>query len=132
MSSNNGPVLVTDLARARGLGASHTGTDHWWTQRLTSLALLPLSLWFIFSIASMAGASYVTVKLWLQSPCNAALLIALVLVMFHHAVSGMEVIFEDYIHCKCAKVTTIVAVKFAGALGAITCTVSVLKLALGG
>ncbi len=127
-----GTSLVTELARARGLGASHTGTEHWWVQRMTSLALLPLSLWFVFSIVSMAGANYVTVKAWLTSPCNAALLIALVLVTFHHAVSGMEVIFEDYIHCKCAKLTTIVVVKFAGALGAITCTVAVLKLALGG
>ena len=99
---------------------------------MTSLALLPLTLWFVFSIASMAGANYITIKMWLQSPLNATLLIALVLVTFHHAVAGMEVIFEDYIHCKCAKVTTIVAVKFAGALGAIVCTISVLKLALGG
>ncbi|MEI6558161.1 MAG: succinate dehydrogenase, hydrophobic membrane anchor protein [Rhodospirillaceae bacterium] len=130
--AKHGTSLVTDLARARGLGASHTGTEHWWAQRLTSIALVPLTLWFIFSMVRLAGADYVTVKMWLASPCTAALLIALVLVTFHHAVSGMEVIFEDYIHCKCAKLTTIVVLKFAGALGAITCTVAVLKLALGG
>ena len=131
MSSKQGISLVTDLARARGLGASHTGTDHWWAQRLTSLALVPLSLWFILSVAGLAGADYIKVKLWLSSPVNATLAIALVLVMFHHAASGMEVIFEDYIHCKCAKVTAIVAVKFAAALGAIVSILSVLKLALG-
>ncbi len=130
--ANQGTSLITDLARARGLGASHTGTEHWWVQRMTSLALLPLSLWFIVSIVRLAGANYVAVKAWMVSPCNAALLIMLVLVMFHHAVAGMEVIFEDYIHCKCGKLTTIMVVKFAGALGAITCTVAVLKLALGG
>ena len=132
MSSKQGTSLVTDLARARGLGASHTGTDHWWTQRLTSLALMPLSLWFIFSVARLAGADYAVVKPWLSAPLNATLAIALVLVMFHHAAAGMEVIFEDYIHCKCAKLTAIVAVKFGCALGAIVCTLSVLKLALGG
>ena len=132
MSCKQGTSLVTDLARARGLGASHTGTDHWWAQRMTSLALVPLSLWFIFSVAGLAGADYVRVKLWLSSPVNATLAIALVLVMFHHAVAGMEVIFEDYIHCKLAKLIAIISLKFGCALGAIVCTLSVLKLALGG
>ncbi|MEI6986454.1 MAG: succinate dehydrogenase, hydrophobic membrane anchor protein [Rhodospirillaceae bacterium] len=124
--------MVTDLARARGLGASHTGTEHWWTQRLTSLALLPLSLWFIYSIVRLVGADYAMVKAWLSSPLSATLAIALVILTFHHAASGMEVIFEDYIYCKCAKLTAIIAIKFVSALGAIICILSVLKLALGG
>jgi succinate dehydrogenase / fumarate reductase membrane anchor subunit len=130
--SKQGPSLVTDLARARGLGASHTGTEHWWTQRLTTLALVPLSLWFVFSIVRLAGASYVDVKAWLSSPLSATLAILLVAVMFHHTAAGVEVIFEDYIHCKSAKIAAIIAVKFACALGAVVCILSVLKLALGG
>ncbi len=132
MSSKQGTSLVTDLARARGLGASHTGTEHWWEQRLTSIALVPLTLWFIFSIASLAGADYATVKAWLQQPLSATLAIILVAVTFHHAVAGMEVIFEDYIHTKCAKLTAIIAIKFVAVLGAVICILSVLKLALGG
>jgi len=132
MSSKQGTSIVTDLARARGLGASHTGTEHWWEQRLTSIALVPLTLWFIFSIAGLAGADYITVKQWLQQPLSATLAILLVAVTFHHAAAGMEVIFEDYIHTKCAKLTAIIAVKFAAVLGAVICILSVLKLALGG
>ena len=132
MSSKEGPSLVTDLARARGLGASHTGTDHWWEQRLTSLALMPLTLWFVFNVARLAGAEQGAIKAWLSSPLSASLTILLVVVTFHHTASGMEVVFEDYIHCKCGKLFAIVAVKFACALGAVICTLSVLKLALGG
>ncbi len=132
MSSKQGTSLVTDLARARGLGASHTGTEHWWAQRLTSIALVPLSLWFIFSLVRLAGADYATVKTWLSQPLSATLAILLVAITFHHAAAGMEVIFEDYIHTKPAKLVTIIVVKFAAVVGAVICILSVLKLALGG
>ncbi len=132
MSSKQGTSLVTDLARARGLGASHTGYEHWWHQRLTSIALVPLSLWFIYSVTRLAGADYATVKTWLSQPLSATLAILLVAITFHHAAAGMEVIFEDYIHNKPVKLATIIVVKFSAVLGAMICILSVLKLALGG
>ncbi|MEI8393399.1 MAG: succinate dehydrogenase, hydrophobic membrane anchor protein [Rhodospirillaceae bacterium] len=132
MSSKQGTSLVTDLARARGLGASHTGTEHWWHQRMTSLALLPLTLWFVFSVSRLAGADYVTVKAWLSQPLSATLAILLVAITFHHAAAGMEVIYEDYIQCKVAKLVAVIGTKFACATGAVLCILSVLKLALGG
>lgn len=132
MAQDSATSLRTWSAKAHGLGASHTGTEHWWTQRLTSVALVPLSLWFVWSMLHLAGASHTVVKAWLHHPTNAALTTLFILVGFHHAAAGMEVIFEDYVHCKPLKLALIYGTKAACAvLGAIT-LFSILKLALGG
>ena len=68
----------TPLKTARGLGSAKSGTEHWWAQRLTALALIPLCLWFVASVAAMVGADYATMKAWVDSPLVAALLILLI------------------------------------------------------
>ncbi len=123
--------VLHPLAVARGLGASHTGTEHWWLQRLTSIALVPLTLWFVFTVAQFAGAPYGAIVLWLKSPLNAGLLILFVAIGFHHAAAGLEVIFEDYIHHKPAKLTAILIQKFFFLVLGVVCVVSVLMVALG-
>ena len=119
------------LGRARGLGAAKGGFHHWWMQRLTSLALLPLTLWFVWSLTHLAGASYATAHAWAGRPINDILLLALIAATFEHMHLGVQVVAEDYIHTKWIQSTVVVAVKAASALLALAAFVAVLKLAAG-
>jgi succinate dehydrogenase / fumarate reductase membrane anchor subunit len=82
----------------RGLRDVNSGTSHYWTQRLTAIALAPLGLWFIFSTLTMTGDNYYEYKEWLGSPINVALMILLLLMLFYHMKLGLETIIEDYVH----------------------------------
>jgi len=87
------------LAKARNWGSAHDGVSHFLWQRLTAIALIPLSLWFIWSILSLAtGANRVELLNWLSSGFHATALILLLLAMFYHAKLGIQVVIEDYIH----------------------------------
>jgi succinate dehydrogenase / fumarate reductase membrane anchor subunit len=120
------------LGRARGLGSAHDGLHHWWMQRLTSLALLPLTLWFVWSLVHLAGAPYAAVHAWGGRPINAILLLALIAATFEHMHLGLQVVAEDYIHTKSIQLAVVVAVKAASALLALAATFAVLKLAFAG
>ena len=118
------------LGRARGLGAAHQGSAHWWAQRLNSLALTPLTIWFIVSVWHLTGATHHVVRHWLAGPWTMALLIALVIATFHHTNLGLQVVIEDYVHDERAKVPALLAIKGACVLLALVCIVSVLKVGL--
>ncbi len=122
--------IRTPLARVRGLGTAKDGTHHWWMQRVTSVALIPLVLWFVISLLSVARADYQTFHLWLSNPISAGLVVALLAAMFYHANLGMQVIFEDYVRPEGAKILAVLATQFVlFLLGAIS-IVAVLKIAL--
>jgi len=123
--------LRTPLGIVRGLGAAGHGFQHWWGQRLTSIALVPLSLWFAFSVASLHGG-YPAVKAWLSGPCSAALALLTVAVVFQHVIQGVAVIVEDYVQDEKAKLVTLLALRFLLTFMAVASLVSVLKIALGG
>jgi succinate dehydrogenase / fumarate reductase membrane anchor subunit len=89
--------LRTPLANVKGLGSAKEGAHHWWMQRLTSIALIPLTLWLAFSIASFGGMTYEQVTAWMQSPWVAVGLALLVVVMLYHTQLGIQVIVEDYV-----------------------------------
>lgn len=89
--------LRTPLSNAKGLGSAKEGAHHWWAQRLTSIALVPLTIWFAYSIASFGEYSYDAVVIWMQSPLVAVALALLVVTMFYHAQLGIQVIIEDYV-----------------------------------
>jgi succinate dehydrogenase / fumarate reductase membrane anchor subunit len=89
--------MRTPLAQVRGHGSAKSGSHHWWAQRLSAIALIPLVLWLVASLAVVATADYATAVDWLRSPWNSALLILLIGAMFYHAQLGMQVVFEDYI-----------------------------------
>jgi succinate dehydrogenase / fumarate reductase membrane anchor subunit len=124
--------LRSNLGRVRGLGSAKDGTSHWWAQRLTAIALIPLTLWFVASVISLTGADVLAVKAWIASPLVAVLLIVLIAATFHHAQLGVQVVIEDYVHAEWLKITSIVLVKFAAVLLAAIAAFAVLKIAFTG
>ena len=124
--------LRTPLARVRGLGSAKEGTAHWWAQRLTAIALVPLVLWFAVSLIVLAGADHAAVAAWLRDPVAAVLMLLLVLAGFHHAQLGVQVVIEDYVHTEWLKLALVTAVRFAAVALGIGAAFSVLKIALGG
>ena len=122
--------IRTPLAHVRGLGAAKDGTHHWWLQRVTSIALVPLVLWFVISLLGVSHADYETFQHWLSNPFRAGLMVALLAVLFYHASLGMQVIYEDYVRPEGAKIIAVLATQFVlFLLGAIS-IVAVLKIAL--
>jgi succinate dehydrogenase / fumarate reductase membrane anchor subunit len=128
--SDRPTVLRSQLGRARGLGAAHAGVEHWWGQRVSSVALAPLSLWFVISVLSLLGAEQSAVAAWVARPLNAALLLALILLTFHHAQAGMQVVFEDYIHGARLRMAIVLVTRGAALLLGLLGALSVAKLYL--
>jgi succinate dehydrogenase / fumarate reductase membrane anchor subunit len=123
-------ILRSPLGRARGLGSARAGSRHWWAQRLTALALVPLTLWFIFSVIHLAGAPHQAVIDWLSTPLTMGLMLALIVATFHHLQLGVQVVIEDYVHDERVKIGAVLAVKALCVLLALVCIVSVLKIGL--
>ena len=105
--------LRSDLARVRGLGSAKSGVGHWWAQRVTALALVPLTVWFVAQIVHLAGAPHAAVVDWVASPVPAILLILQGVAAFHHAQLGLQVVIEDYIQGDGAKLFWLLLVKAA-------------------
>lgn len=124
--------LRTPLAKAKGLGTSGDASNYFWIQRLTALALVPLVIWFCFSIALLPEVSYEVLLNWLQSPFNAVMMMMIIVVSFHHAQMGMQVIFEDYIPTHDIRIAAILSVKFLSYFLMAVGIFSILKIALGG
>ena len=122
----------TPLGRVRGLGSAREGTHHWWAQRVTAIALVPLTVWFVVSILMLAGADRVAIVDWLGNPLTAGLLVMLILASFHHGQLGLQVVVEDYVHNEGWKIGLIVFVKLAALLFGGIAVISALKLAFGG
>ena len=124
--------LRSSLSTARGLGSAKSGTEHWWAQRVSAVALIVLVIWFVISLIVHAGASYEEMCAWIGSPIPAVLMISLLIAMFYHAQLGLQVVIEDYIHAEGCKLAALMVVKgaafFLGVLGIF----SVLKIAFGG
>lgn len=124
--------LRTPLGRALGLGPAKEGVSHWWWQRVTSVVLIPLSLWFVFSLASLIGSDHQAVVEWMRSPIVSTLLIMFVVSVFYHVQLGIQVIIEDYIHTEWRKMASLLALSFVTAFLSLVSVVLVLRVALGG
>ena len=114
----------------RALGSAKDGVGHWWRQRVSAVALLPLSLWLLFSLASLPDLSHATVQLWLAQPIPAFLMLAFVIVAYYHMAAGVRVIMEDYIHLPWLKIASIVTLEIASFMLALISLAAVLKLFL--
>jgi len=124
--------MRTPLARVRGLGSAKEGVHHWWVQRLTAIALVPLTLWFVVSVAGLAGMDHAQAVAWIGAPVPAVLLVLLIGATFWHAQLGVQVVIEDYVHNEAIKLTALIAVKFAAIVLAVASIFAVLRLAFGG
>ena len=120
------------MGRARGLGSAKEGTQHWWHQRVTAIALILLSGWFVISLIAMAGASYEEARAWIGHPLVAGLLLLTIGFMFYHLKLGLQVIIEDYVQSEGAKVVLLMAQKLASLALAVAAGFAVLKIAFGG
>lgn len=120
--------LRSDLARVRGLGSAKEGVGHWWAQRVTALALVPLTIWFVASIVSLTGASHAAVVDWIASPVPALLLVLLIVATFYHGQLGLQVVIEDYVPADGPKVALILLVKAAAILLALAAVFAVLRV----
>ena len=123
--------LRSDLGRVRGLGSAKEGVHHWWLQRLSAIALLPLTVWFVASLIAHTGAGYDAVSAWLSSPVVFGLMVLLVAATFYHAALGLQVIIEDYIRREAAKIALLLLMKFSCAVLALAAVVSLLVIAFG-
>lgn len=122
--------FVAPLAKARGLGSAHHGVQHWMHQRITALALIPLTIWLVYSVVSLSGVSHGEFITWMRQPVNALLMVFFIIAGFYHAALGMQVIIEDYVHCKCAKLASLIGLNLFFLGGAIACLYAILKIAL--
>ena len=120
------------LGRARGLGSAKEGAAHWWAQKVTSVALIPLSLWFVAGVLGLVGADHAAARAWIGAPVNAGLLVLLIVTMFHHVQLGLRVIIEDYVHTEWMKVSGILLVQGAALLLGLAGVFAVLKITFGG
>lgn len=123
-------TLRSPLGRVRGLGSAKSGVHHWWMQRVTSIALLPLTIWFTLAVASLAGAPHAAVVAWIARPWNAVLLLATLGLTFHHLAAGVQVIVEDYANQEWAKMALILAVKGLSWLCVLAGGLAVLRIAV--
>ena len=124
--------LRTPLARARGLGSAREGVKHWWAQRLTAIALIPLVVWFAISLVMLSGADYDIARAWIGSPLVMVLLILTIVIGLHHGQLGLQVVIEDYVHGDGWKLALIVAVRFVAVIFGLAAVVSILRIGFGG
>ncbi len=123
--------LRSPLSQARGLGSAKEGVGHWWVQRLTALALIPLTLWFVVSVARFPLLDHATLVAWIKAPLVAVALVLFFLAMIHHAALGVQVVIEDYVGNEGVKLVSIVLAKFALYAIAAASVFAVLKIAFG-
>lgn len=120
--------LQTPLARVLGLGSAREGVEHWWWQRVTAIALVPLSIWFVYSLLHLLGQEQAVARSWLASPINSSLALLFVLALFHHAQLGVQVVIEDYVSNEGRRMLLVILVKFVVAFMLLLTILSILKV----
>jgi succinate dehydrogenase / fumarate reductase membrane anchor subunit len=124
-------TMRSAVGRARGLGSAKTGVEHWWVQRLTAVALIPLSLWFVAGLVSLAGADWETAYIWVGSLSGAVPMILLLGAGIWHNQLGLQVVIEDYIHHEGVKVTLLMLLSLASVALAVAGIFAVCKISFG-
>lgn len=126
MSSLRHPV-----GEARGLGSAKSGAHHWMGQRISSIVLAFLSVWFVVQALKLVGGGYADARVFVAQPLNAALLAAFVMTMFHHTKSGLQVVIEDYVHTRWLEITLQLANLFLCTFAALVAVLAIVRIALG-
>jgi len=123
--------MTNPLARARGHGSAKSGVHHWIAQRATAVFLVFLVGWMGYAMVTLAGADYAAAREFIARPFNAALLILLLITLFYHAMLGLQVVIEDYVHHPAAELTLHFLTRAGAWLGMAVGIVNVFKIALG-
>jgi succinate dehydrogenase / fumarate reductase membrane anchor subunit len=123
--------LKSPLGRVLGLGAAG-GSHHWWLQRLSSIALVPLTGWFVVALLTLPDLGWVSVHAWLAKPPCTVLLLLLVPTLLHHSWLGVTVVVEDYVHSPFAKTLTLLGLQMLHLVLGAAALYAVLKIAFGG
>lgn len=121
----------TPLGRVLGLGSAKSGVHHWWVERVSAVALIPLGLWLVLSLLTLGDYSHASVTAWIARGFNPALLLLTLLTMVWHSRLGLQVVIEDYVHGPAVKTASLLANTFVHALLAVAGALAVLKIALG-
>ena len=119
------------LGRVVGRGAAKHGAGHWWAQRVTAVALIVLSTWFIVSLLWIPTIDYLSLTIWMSRGWNALLLIAFIIVVAHHSYLGLCVVLEDYVHDAGARIGVLLLLRFAHVLMAAAAVFAVLDAVFG-
>ena len=120
--------IQTPLGRVRGYGSAKSGTQHFWYQRMTAVALVPLTLWFVWAVVRYTGAPYTEVVAFLSDPVSGVAMAMFVVVGLVHMLLGAKVVIEDYIHRESTKIALLVLLHFAVVAVALTCVLAVLRI----
>ena len=123
--------LRSPLGQVLGLGSAKNGTGHWWAQRVSSVALIPLTLWFVFSLLALPSLDFATVKTWLSFPLSSFLSVLLMAVLSYHSYLGTVVIVEDYVHAPGPKVLVLLLLRFVYVLAGGAAIFAILHCAFG-
>jgi succinate dehydrogenase / fumarate reductase membrane anchor subunit len=123
--------MRSPLGRALGLGSAKEGVEHWWRQRVTALALVPLTLWFVVAVIGLVGADHAVFVAWVRNPMAAVLLVLLLVATFYHAALGLQVVIEDYVHGEAIRLAAVLVMRLLCVVFAVRGILAVLKLTLG-
>lgn len=119
------------LSRVKGLGSAKEGVEHWAMQRLTAIAMIPLSGWVLYSLPQIAAMDFNQARAFVSHPINAVLLSALAISVFYHLQLGLQVVVEDYIHARWQEYSLLIAIRFGAFLAVIASLLAILRVALG-
>ena len=122
--------MRTPLSRVRGLGSAKKGTEHFWLQRVTAIANIPLAVFFVSAMVAHAGADYLTVKAFLSHPIVALVMLLLILSMVWHMRLGLQIVIEDYIHDHTVKILALILNTFFALAVGTASVLAILKLTL--
>lgn len=124
--------LRSPLSRVLGSGSAKDGTDHWWMQRMTALALLIVGIWFLASIGNLQTHSHAELAAWTGRPFNAVMLLLGSVVLAWHSSLGVQVVIEDYMHGRGLKTFALIVNKFTHVFLAGAALLAIMRLAVGG
>ncbi len=122
--------MVAPLKQVKGLGSAKDGTGHWWSQRISALALIFLIGWFVYAACALIPLSYTSAIIFLDQPHNALLLIILIASIFYHGYLGMQVVIEDYIHSHYAKYSLLIGLKLASLFAVVASVFTIFSIYL--
>lgn len=122
--------MRSPLGRARGLGSAREGVESWWLERVTAVALIPLTLWFAGSLVALRGSDYTRFVTWFKAPLDTLLMVLLLIALFSHLALGLRVVIEDYVHSS-AKIALVLAVRLTCFAFGVTGILATVRIAFG-